>query len=98
MAYILLCISQITYDCDKMDMGMNKDELELLESEEFSSLLEAVEMMARAQGNLSHLTKAVDELKYMVDSGADILPQFDEAVISDIVETMQGLVDSLNEA
>ena len=81
-----------------MEDKLNNEELELLESEEFSSLLEAVEMMARAQGNLSHLTKAVDELKTMVDSGADTLPHVDEAVISDIVETMQGLVESLSES
>ncbi len=80
-----------------MEKSVRAEELDILESKEFNSLLEAVEMMAKAQGDLSHLTRAVGELKQMVDSGADTLPMMDEAVISDIVETMQNLVDDLAE-
>lgn len=76
---------------------MKINDIELIESQEFTSLLEAVEMMAKAQGDLSNLTKAVTELKILVDSGADALPSLDEAIICDIVETMQNLVDDLSE-
>lgn len=73
------------------------NELDMLESKEFGSLLEAIEMMARAQGDLSHLTKTVSELRQMVDSGADILPSVDESIVCDIVETMLTLVEELTD-
>ncbi len=73
------------------------NELNIIESKEFTSLLEAIEIMAKAQGDLSYLTKAVTELRSMVDNGLDTLPVRDESIINGIIETMQNLVDDLSE-
>ncbi len=73
------------------------NELNIIESPEFTSLLEAIEIMAKAQGDLSYLTKAVTELRSMVDNGLDTLPVRDESIINGIIETMQNLVDDLSE-
>lgn len=97
MAYFLLYTYKIKKYGVIMDNKLLIDDIQIIESEEFSSLLQAIEIMAKAQGDLSHLTKAVSELKSMVDNSVDSLPITDSIAIDDIVETMQNLVDDLQE-
>lgn len=78
-----------------MGTDINREAWQILESEEFNTLLEAVELMAKAQGNLFHLTKSVNELKCLVDSGSDSLPIADQAAISDLVDSIEVLVEDL---
>ena len=45
----------------------NMDAYTILESDEFDTLLDAVELMAKAQGNLLSLQRSVEELKVMME-------------------------------
>ncbi len=76
----------------------NKDALEMLESDEFGTLLDAVELMAKAQGNLLSLQKSVDELKVIMeetDNIQDDLTVVENAVLYNTIDNIQELVDNL---
>ncbi len=79
---------------------MNMDALDVLESDEFGTLLDAVELMAKAQGNLMSLQRSVEELKDMMDESAsakDDLSVMENAVIYNTIDNIQDLVDNLVE-
>ena len=77
---------------------INADAYSILESEEFDTLLDAGELMAKAQGNLLSLQRSVEELTIMMDntelSKADFSLQ-DNAVLYDALDKVENLVDSL---
>lgn len=76
----------------------NMDAYAILESDEFDSLLDAVELMAKAQGNLLALQRSVGELKIMMEetsNSQDELTLNDNIVIYDTIENIQELVDNL---
>lgn len=76
----------------------NLDAYAILESDEFDSLLDAVELMAKAQGNLLSLQRSVEELKLMMEETSysqDELTLSDNVVIYDTIENVQELVDNL---
>lgn len=76
----------------------NMDAYAILESDEFNLLLDAVELMAKAQGNLLSLQRSVEELKVMMDETSttqDDLSLNDNVVIYDTLEDVQNLVDNL---
>lgn len=76
----------------------NMDAYAILESDEFNLLLDAVELMAKAQGNLLSLQRSVEELKVMMDETSttqDDLSLNDNVVIYDTLEDIQNLVDNL---
>ncbi len=83
---------------DKNDK--NIDALSLLESDEFDTLLDAVELMAKAQGNLLSLQRSVEELKVIMEeteAAQDELNDYDNAVIYNTIDNIQELVDNLVE-
>lgn len=86
---------------DKMDKNdKNIDALSLLESDEFDTLLDAVELMAKAQGNLLSLQRSVEELKVIMEeteAAQDELNDYDNAVIYNTIDNIQELVDNLVE-
>lgn len=76
----------------------NMDAYAILESDEFNLLLDAVELMAKAQGNLLSLQRSVEELKVMMDDSTDSQDDLsinDNIVIYDTLEDVQNLVDNL---
>lgn len=76
----------------------NMDAYAVLESDEFNLLLDAVELMAKAQGNLLSLQRSVEELKVMMDDSTDSQDDLsinDNIVIYDTLEDVQNLVDNL---
>lgn len=76
----------------------NMDAYAILESDEFDSLLDAVELMAKAQGNLLSLQRSVEELKVMMEETSCAQDEFtlnDNIVIYDTIENVQELVDNL---
>ena len=78
----------------------NIDAYEILESDEFDSLLDAVELIAKAQGNLLSLQRSVEELKAMMEetvSSQDEFSLIDNGIIYETVESVQELVDNLVE-
>ena len=77
---------------------INADAYSILESEEFDTLLDAVELMAKAQGNLLSLQRSVEELKIMMDNtelSNDDFSLQDNAVLYDALDKVENLVDSL---
>lgn len=76
----------------------NLDAYTILESDEFNTLLDAVELMAKAQGNLLSLQRSVEELKIMMDNtelSNDDFSLQDNAVLYDTLDKVENLVDSL---
>ncbi len=76
----------------------NLDAYTILESDEFNTLLDAVELMAKAQGNLLSLQRSVEELKIMMDNtelSNDDFSLQDNAVLYDALDKVENLVDSL---
>lgn len=77
----------------------NRDAYKILESDEFNTLLDAVELMAKAQGSLLSLQKSVEELKAVVekDNGLsnDGLSLSENAEICRITDDVSNLVDDL---
>ena len=76
----------------------NMDAYAILESDEFDTLLDAVELMAKAQGNLLSLQRSVEELKVMMEESEfsqDEFTLYDNIVIYDTIENVQELVDNL---
>ena len=82
-----------------MSANISQDVLNILESEDFNSLLDAVELMAKAQGNLMLLQQSVDELKNMMndDMSSDTLSIADNAAILGVVDDVENLVSDLKE-
>lgn len=82
-----------------MSANISQDVLNILESEDFNSLLDAVELMAKAQGNLMLLQQSVDELKNMMndDISSDTLSIADNAAILGVVDDVENLVSDLKE-
>lgn len=82
---------------ENMEHG-NRDAYKILESEEFNSLLDAVELMAKAQGSLLSLQKSVSELREMVENNsiydADLSVK-ENAEICCISNELENLVDDL---
>lgn len=82
---------------ENMEQG-NREAYKILESEEFNSLLDAVELMAKAQGSLLSLQKSVSELREMVENNsvydAD-LSLNENAEICCISDELETLVDDL---
>ena len=77
---------------------INADAYSILESEEFDTLLDAVELMAKAQGNLLSLQRSVEDLKIMMDNtelSNDDFSLQDNAVLYDALDKVENLVDSL---
>lgn len=76
----------------------NLDAYTILESDEFDTLLDAVELMAKAQGNLLSLQRSVEELKIMMEKtelAQDDFSLQDNAAIYDALDKVESLVDSL---
>lgn len=76
----------------------NLEAYTILESDEFNTLLDAVELMAKAQGNLLSLQRSVEELKIMMDNAElsnDDFSLQDNAVLYDALDKVENLVDSL---
>lgn len=76
----------------------NLDAYTILESDEFNTLLDAVELMAKAQGNLLSLQRSVEELKIMMDNtelSNDDFSLQDNAVLYDALDKVENLVDIL---
>ena len=74
------------------------DAYTILESDEFDTLLDAVELMAKAQGNLLSLQHSVEELKIMMDNTELAQEEFsiqDNAAIYAALDKVESLVDSL---
>lgn len=82
---------------ENMEQG-NRDAYKILESEEFNSLLDAVELMAKAQGSLLSLQKSVSELREMVENNSvydNDLSLHENAEICCISDELENLVDDL---
>lgn len=78
----------------------NTDAYTILESDEFDTLLDAVELMAKAQGNLLSLQRSVEELKIMMDNTELVNDDFsiqDNAAIYDALDKVESLVESLSQ-
>lgn len=78
----------------------NTDAYTILESDEFDTLLDAVELMAKAQGNLLSLQRSVEELKIMMDNTELANDDFsiqDNAAIYDALDKVESLVESLSQ-
>lgn len=76
----------------------NMDAYAILESDEFDTLLDAVELMAKAQGNLLSLQRSVEELKVMMEESEFSQDEFtyaDNIAIYDAIDNVQELVDNL---
>ncbi len=76
----------------------NMDAYTILESDEFDTLLDAVELMAKAQGNLLSLQRSVEELKVMMEESEfsqDELSLEDNFIIYETIDNVQELVDNL---
>ncbi len=76
----------------------NTDAYTILESDEFDTLLDAVELMAKAQGNLLALQRSVEELKVMMDNTELANDDFsiqDNAAIYDALDKVENLVECL---
>ena len=76
----------------------NMDAYAILESDEFDTLLDAVELMAKAQGNLLSLQHSVEELKVMMEESEFSQDEFtyaDNIAIYDAIDNVQKLVDNL---
>ncbi|MDT3693372.1 MAG: hypothetical protein ROM03_03080 [Mucispirillum sp.] len=78
----------------------NTDAYTILESDEFDTLLDAVELMVKAQGNLLSLQRSVEELKIMMDNTELVNDDFsiqDNAAIYDALDKVESLVESLSQ-
>ncbi len=78
---------------------INTDAYTILESDEFDVLLDAVELMAKAQGNLLSLQRSVEELKIMMDNTEFATDDFslqDNAVIYAALDKVENLVETLS--
>ncbi len=76
----------------------HSDVYAILESDEFDTLLDAVELMAKAQSNLLSLQRSVEELKEMMDStelANDELSIQENAALYDAIDNVENLVDTL---
>lgn len=76
----------------------NTDAYAILESDEFDTLLDAVELMAKAQGNLLSLQRSVEELKIMMENTEIAHDEFslqDNAAIYNALDKVENLVESL---
>lgn len=77
---------------------INTDAYTILESDEFDTLLDAVELMAKAQGNLLSLKRSVEELKLMMENTESAQDDFslqDNAAIYSAIDKVESLVESL---
>lgn len=78
----------------------NTDAYTILESDEFDTLLDAVELMAKAQGNLLSLKRSVEELKIMMENTELAQDEFslqDNAAIYNALDKVESLVESLSQ-
>ena len=78
---------------------INTDAYTILESDEFDVLLDAVELMAKAQGNLLSLQRSVEELKIMMDNTEFATDDFslqDNAAIYAALDKVENLVETLS--
>ena len=78
---------------------INTDDYTILESDEFDVLLDAVELMAKAQGNLLSLQRSVEELKIMMDNTEFATDDFslqDNAAIYAALDKVENLVETLS--
>ncbi len=78
---------------------INTDAYTILESDEFDVLLDAVELMAKAQGNLLSLQRSVEELKIMMDNTEFANDEFslqDNAAIYAALDKVENLVETLS--
>lgn len=80
-----------------MENNIYKKELEMLNSDEFDSLLDAADMMAKSQSNLYFLDKTVSELKKLIDNEASNLPKNEFTNLSELVENMENLIYHMSE-
>lgn len=80
-----------------MENNIYKKELEMLNSDEFDSLLDAADMMAKSQSNLYFLDKTVSELKKLIDNEASNLPKNQFTNLSELVENMEILIYHMSE-
>lgn len=74
------------------------DAYTLLESDEFDTLLDAVELMAKAQGNLLSLQRSVEELKIMMETTELAQDDFsiqENAEIYAALDKVESFVESL---
>lgn len=81
---------------ERKDTGT--DVYSILESDEFNTLLDAVELMVKAQGNLLSLQNSVEELKIMMnntDLANDEFSVQDNAAIYSVLDNVEDLVDSI---
>ena len=78
---------------------INTDAYTILESDEFDVLLDAVELMAKAQGNLLSLQRSVEELKIMMDNTEFATDDFslqDNPAIYAALDKVENLVETLS--
>lgn len=80
-----------------MENNIYKKELEMLNSDEFDSLLDAADMMAKSQSNLYFLDKTVSELKKLIDNEASNLPKNQFTNLTELVENMEILIYHMSE-
>lgn len=80
-----------------MENKTYKNDLEMLNSNEFDSLLNAADLMAKSQSNLYFLDKTVTELKKLISSETPCMPRNELRNLAELVENMETLISSMSE-
>lgn len=79
-----------------MNDKIDKKEQEILESEEFNRLLNAVDLIIRAESDITHLNKTINEMQLLSDNVHDTLSLEHQKILSDAFNSVKSAVDEMD--